>query len=496
MPDKMKGGLPYQTRDTGALVGDNDNTLTAGPRGPQLLQDAHHIEKLSRFDRERIPERVVHARGTGAFGTFRSTADFSKYTSMPLLSKAGNKIDAFVRFSTVIGSKGSPETARDPRGFAVRLFTDEGNWDIVGNNLPVFFIRDSMKFPDMVHSLKPNPRTNVQEPNRFFDFFSLQPESTHMLTQVYSDLGIPASYSTMDGNGVHAYKLINSKGKVTYVKFNWKSAQGVKNLTMEEAAEVQSTNANHLTTGLYEDIDAKKFPSWDLRVQLIAPEDLDNFDFDPLDATKIWTDIPFETIGRLTLNKVPNNFFQSTEQAAFCPSNFVRGVEPSEDRLLQGRLFSYFDTQLYRLGSPNFKDLPINRPKSAVRNHHADGILDFGDTVDIVNYNPSRLSPQFTAAPGARFAETPLMGTFQQMAINKTLNFRQAGELYRSFTTSQRSNLVKNLAADLSQVTNGEIKNTMCAHFYKADNEYGQSLSESASCDMSQVKRIASQLQE
>lgn len=490
--------LEPQTRDTGAWVGENDVVATAGIGGPQILADVHHVEKMSNFDHERMPERVVHPRGTGAHGVFTSEVNFSNYTSMSLFQNPGTSVETFVRFSLVIGSKGVPETQRDPRGFAVKFYTEEGNWDLVGNNLPMFFIRSSMKFPDMVHSLKPDPIRNVQDPNRFFDFFSLTPESTNMLTNLYSDQGIPKSYRMMDGNGVHAYKFVTEQGKVTYVKFNWKSNQGVANLTVEEAAELQSRDINHLTNDLYDNIEQGNFPSWDLRVQLLAPEDLNNFEFDPLDATKVWPEelFPFIKIGSLKLNKVPSNFFQFTEQSAFCPANTVRGIEHSEDQLLQGRLFSYVDTQLHRFGSSNFKQLPVNRPRSPVRNNFADGLLNAAITKRSVNYGPSRIDPAFTAVPSAKLAEIPLVGTVTQTPINKTLNFKQAGDLYRSFDMQQRANLVKNLAGDLGQVTYPEIKNTMCAHFYMADMEYGSAIIDAAGCNRDTVKSIAAGLEE
>ena len=311
------------TTDSAAPVGSNQHSKTAGPRGGVLLEDFHLIEKLARFDRERIPERVVHARGVGAYGTFESAGDFSKLTRAKIFSARGKKTPMFVRFSTVIHGGNSPETLRDPRGFAMKFYTDEGNWDLVGNDLPVFFIRDSMKFPDMVHSLKPSPVTNRQDPNRFFDFFSHQPESTHMLTQLYSDLGVPATYREMNGFGVHAFKFVNAKGEYKYVKFNWMSKQGVKGLiTAEEQAKIQGTDFQHATRDLYENL-AKTKPSWDLQVQVLDPKDMDKFDFDPLDATKIWPEelVPSLTLGKITLEKMPDNFFEDTEQSAFDPSS-------------------------------------------------------------------------------------------------------------------------------------------------------------------------------
>jgi catalase len=317
------------TRDNGAPVGDNQNSQTAGPGGPVLLQDVQLIQKLQRFDRERVPERVVHARGTGAHGEFVATADISEVTRAKVFTP-GTKTPVFVRFSTVVHGNHSPETLRDPRGFATKFYTSEGNWDLVGNNLPVFFIRDAIKFPDMVHSLKPSPDTNLQDPNRFFDFFSHVPEATHMLTRVYSDYGTPASYRTMDGDSVHAYKFVNAQGRITYVKFHWKSLQGEKNLTAQEASAVQGRSFNHATEDLIDAINKGNHPKWDLYVQLLKPEQLDTFNFNPLDATKVWPGVPEVKVGTMTLNRNPANVFQETEQAAFAPGNLVPGIEPYE----------------------------------------------------------------------------------------------------------------------------------------------------------------------
>ena len=359
------------TRDNGSPVGDNQNSQTAGPSGPVLLQDSQLIEKLQRFDRERIPERVVHARGTGAFGSFVTSADFSDITRADLF-RAGKTTPVFVRFSTVAGASGTPETLRDPRGFAVKFYTEQGNWDLVGINFPIFFIRDAIKFPDFIHSQKPDPVTNVQDPNRAFDFFAHAPESTAMLTWLYSNRGTPVSYRKMDGFGNHAFKLVNAKGEVHYVKFHWKSRQGIENLTPDQVPQMIAKDWNYLTNDLYGALGKGENPQWDLMVQVLKPEQIDRFDYDALDATKEWKDVPERMVGTLTLNKVPANFFESTEQSAFAPSHLVPGIEPSEDRMLQGRLFSYADTQIYRLGA-NGINLPINRPRVPVTNNNEGG---------------------------------------------------------------------------------------------------------------------------
>jgi catalase len=330
------GAAPIYRRDNGAPVGDNRNSKTAGDMGPVLLEDAHLIEKLARFDRERVPERVVHARGTGAKGMFRATADISDY-SMASLFQPGKETPVFVRFSSVIHGHLSPEYLRDPHGFATKFYTDEGNWDLVGNNLPVFFIRDAMQFPDMVHSLKPDPVTNRQDPNRFFDFFSHVPEATNMLTHLYTNLGTPASYREMDGNGVHAFRLVNDEGEQVFAKFRWISDQGVKNYT---AAQAKEAGFNYLTDDLYGAISRGNHPSWNLMMQVLPVAEIGSLDYNPFDDTKEWLDRPWMKIGEMTLDEVPENFFEWTEQSAFAPSNMVPGIEPSPDRMLQGRLFS------------------------------------------------------------------------------------------------------------------------------------------------------------
>lgn len=481
---------PVLTTNGGVPVGDNQNSKTAGEDGPVLLEDIHLIEKLATFDRERIPERVVHARGAGAHGEFVSSAEFSKLTRAAFLAAPGRKTPVFVRFSTVIHSSGSPETARDPRGFATKFYTDQGIYDLVGNNLPVFFIRDAMKFPDMVHSLKPSPVDNKQNPNRFFDFFSHLPESTHMLTNVYSDLGTPANYREMNGFGVHAFKWVNAKGEYVYVKYTWKSKQGVRNLDAKQAEIQTGKDWGHATTDLYESIRARKFPQWDLFVQTMKPEDLNKFTYNPLDPTKIWpeSDAPLMKVGTMTLNRLPESFFEETEQAAFAPGNLVSGIEASEDRLLQGRLFSYFDTQRHRIG-PNFQQLPVNRPKTDVISYNQGGALANRGQRGEVNYQPSVGAAEYADNNAVRYSRKPLNGTTLQEAIRKQDNFRQAGELYRSFSEQDKANLISNLAGDLGAVKNRLIKAKMISHFWQADKDYGERLAKAVGIPMAEVQQ-------
>lgn len=480
------------TRDSGAPVGDNQNSQTAGADGPTLVQDAQLLQKLQRFDRERIPERVVHARGTGARGEFTATADIS-VLSRALVFTPGEKTPVFVRFSAVVHGTHSPESLRDPRGFATRFQTREGNWDLVGNNFPTFFIRDAIKFPDMVHAFKPDPRTNLDNDARQFDFFSHVPEATRTLTQLYSNEGTPAGYRFMDGNGVHAYKLVNARGEVHYVKFHWKSLQGLKNLDPQQAAEVQGRDYSHMTRDLVEAIKRGDYPRWDLYIQVLAPEQLATFDFDPLDATKIWPDVPEQKIGQMVLDANVDNVFQETEQVAMAPSNLVPGIEPSEDRLLQGRLFSYADTQMYRLGA-NGLALPVNRPRVAVDNGNQDGAMNIGHTTGGVNYEPSRLQPR-PQVEHARYSRLPLSGSTQQAPIARQQNFRQAGELYRSYSRREQLDLVHSFGQALAGADD-ESKHIMLSFLYKADPDYGSRVTRVASGDLERVKQLASQLQD
>ena len=483
------------TKDNGAPVGDNQNSITAGEYGPTLLQDVQLVQKLQRFGRERIPERVVHARGTGAYGEFVASKDLSDLTIASLF-KAGTKTPVFLRFSTVIHPKGSPETLRDPHGFGLKFYTQEGNWDLVGNNLPVFFIRDAIKFPDFIHAMKPSPVSNVQDANRVFDFLQSQPWAVNMLTYVYSNLGTPVSYRHLDGFGVHAFKLYNAKGEYKYVKFNFRTKQGVKGMNMEETAVMQGKDFNHLTNDLYSNINAGKYPKWDLYIQVLDPKDLDSFDFNPLDPTKIWpTDlIPETKVGTLTLNRMPKNFFNETEQSAFAPGNLVPGIEPSEDRLLQGRIFSYSDTQMYRLGA-NHQQIPVNRPVVKVNNNNQEGHMNVSERDSDVNYEPSLKEPK-PATPAAKAINTPLGEKVLQQAIKKEQPFKQAGELYRSYSATEKNDLIRNLAADLGAVKDSETKHIMLSYFYKADADYGTRLTQAVKGDIATVKAKAAKLKD
>jgi len=479
------------TTDTGAPVGDNQNSQTAGPAGPVLLQDSHLVEKLQRFDRERIPERVVHARGTGAFGFFQPTADISAVSKASVFT-SGTQTPVFVRFSTVMGYRGSPEQARDPRGFAVKFYTQQGNWDLVGINWPIFFIRDAIKFPDFVHANKPSAVTGVQDADLAFDFFAHTPEATNMLTHLYTDEGMPDSYRHMDGYGVHAFKLVNARGEVHYVKFHFKSAQGIHDLRPQEIGASIGKDWNLNTNDLYNAIKAGEYPKWDLYIQVLDSSGLARLDFDALDDTKVWTGVPEQKIGTMTLNRVPDNYFESTEESAFAPSRMVPGIEPSEDRMLQGRLFAYADTQMYRLGA-NYNSLPVNRPLVAVGNEDQDGALNGSGRKGETNYEPSGIH-EVAEDPQGKAVRTALSGTTQQQAIAKTRNFMQAGEYYRSLSERDKADLVTALSADLDHVSTEANKYTMLSYFYKADPDYGSRLAKATRADVTRVKAAAAQL--
>ncbi|MCG7408698.1 catalase [Paenibacillus sp. ACRRX] len=474
----------FLTTNQGAPVANNQSSKTAGQRGPVLLEDYHLLEKLAHFDRERIPERVVHARGAGAFGLFKPYQSMAPYTKAAFLQSPDIETRVFVRFSTVIHGSTSPETLRDPRGFAVKFYTSEGNYDLVGNNLPVFFIRDALKFPDMVHSLKPAPHTNIQTPDHYWDFMSLSPESTHMLTWLFSDPGIPANYREMDGFSVHAFKWVNTADKVTYVKYTWKSLQGTRSLTAAQAEVLGGKDFNHATRDLHTSIATGQYPEWDLYVQLMEPDGGD-LHFDPLDATKVWPEeqFPLIKVGRMTLNENPANFFAEVEQSAFSPSALVPGIEPSEDKLLQGRLFSYPDTQRHRLG-PNYAQIPVNCPFASVRNHQRDGYMNVSQDPSPINYEPNSHQPAYTEAPEYADSEAPLSGTTMRRTIAKTDDFTQAGERYLSLSSEEQERLVLNLTTDLKQ-TRHEVQLRAICNFFRADAKLGLRLSQALGTDIS-----------
>lgn len=468
---------PKLTTEAGAPVADNQHSQTAGPSGPVLIQDHHLIEKLAHFNRERIPERVVHARGSGAYGVFEVAEDMTPYTRARFLSEVGKKTEVFVRFSTVAGGRGSADAVRDPRGFAVKFYTEDGNYDLVGNDTPIFFIRDPLKFPDFIHSQKPDPYTNRQEPDNVWDFFSLSPEATHMFTWLFGDRGIPASYRHMDGFGSHTFQWTNAAGEQFFVKYHFKTDQGIRCLTAEEAAKLAGENPDSHQMDLLQAIERGDYPSWTLKVQIMPAAEAKTYRLNPFDLTKVWPhgDYPLQVVGKLTLDRNPENYFADVEQAAFDPAHFVPGIGPSPDKMLQGRLFAYGDAHRYRLGA-NHTQLPVNRPRAAtVANYHRDGFMRAdGNFGRARNYEPNSFGgPAETGEPlYAGLATDGPSGTYEWDSREGD-DFVQAGALYRVMDEAARARLVSNIAASLSQVSRDDIIARSIAHFEKADPEYG-----------------------
>ncbi|MDK1018367.1 MAG: catalase [Actinomycetota bacterium] len=472
------------TTESGAPVTDNQNSQTAGATGPVLLQDQHLLEKLARFNRERIPERVVHARGTGAYGHFEVTADVTPWTSARFLSDIGKKTEVFVRFSTVAGSRGAPEAVRDPRGFAIKFYTEDGNYDLTGNNTPIFFIHDPLKFPDFIHSQKPDPHTNRQEPDNVWDFFSLSPEATHMFTWLFGDRGIPASYRNMNGYGSHTYQWVNEAGETYWVKYHFKTDQGIKCLTEAEAAVLAGEDPESHTTDLQRSIDEGDFPSWTLKIQLMPASEAAGYAINPFDVTKVWPqkDYPLMEVGKLVLDRSPDSFFSDVEQAGFDPGHFVPGIGPSPDKMLQGRLFAYGDAHRYRLGV-NHTQLPVNQPHAVVAdNYGRDGAMRFDVNGGMdKNYEPNSFG-------GPTQSDTPLYSPLESSGPSgayeweerDTDNFTQAGALYRLISIDAQNRLIASISGSLAGVQKTETGDGIVArsigHFRQADADFGKRL--------------------
>ena len=479
---------------------DNDlNTLTAGARGPALMQDLHLLDKLGHFDRERIPERVVHAKGAGAHGYFEVTSDVSRYTRAKFLSEVGKRTDLFVRFSTVGGERGSADSERDPRGFAVKFYTEEGNYDLVGNNTPVFFLRDPLKFPDFIHTQKRNPATNLKDPDMFWDFLSLTPESIHQVTILFSDRGTPRSYRQMNGYGSHTFMWYNQDGEHFWVKYHFKTEQGIRNFTNDEAAHMRAIDPDCTTRDLYEAIARGDCPAWRLQVQMMTPEQADGYRFDPFDVTKVWphADVPPMSIGRMVLDRNPENYFAEVEQAAFSPSNFVPGIGPSPDKMLQGRLFSYHDTHLHRLGA-NYHLLPINAPRGARMNsYQRDGSMrSDANGGGGPNYWPNSFGGP-APDPGVATPAVDISGKAARHAYELSdVDFVQAGELYRKVMSDEdREHLIGNIVSHLRGARTC-LQLRQSALFYKADPEYGTRVAAGLGLSSQEVERLAAMPQE
>ncbi|MBV9468569.1 MAG: catalase, partial [Abitibacteriaceae bacterium] len=461
---------------------------SVGERGPSTLENYHYLEKITHFDRERIPERVVHARGAGAHGYFEAYGTvggepISKYTRAKLFQEKGKRTPLFIRFSTVAHGGTSPETLRDPRGFAVKFYTEDGNWDLVGNNLKVFFIRDAIKFPDVIHAFKPDPVTNIQDSRRIFDFISQTPESMHMITFVFSPWGIPASYRFMEGSGVNTYKWYNEAGEGVLIKYHWVPKQGVKGLTQEQANQIQGKNFNHATQDLYAAIERGEYPEWEFCVQIMSDDEHPELDFDPLDDTKIWPEdkFPLLPVGKMVLNKNPENYFAEVEQVAFGTGVLVDGLDFSDDKMLQGRTLSYSDTQRYRVG-PNYLQLPVNAPKKAATTNQRDGQMTYH--VDLaeganphVNYEPSSLGGLKEATAAGEDHTPQVEGQLVRQKIDRENNFQQAGERYRAFEDWERDDLISNLVSGLKPCTR-EIQDRMVSMLSQCDQEYGRRVAE------------------
>src|SRR5665648_480540 len=471
----------HLTTNQGVPISDNQNSATVGERGPVLLQDVQFIEKISHFDRERIPERVVHAKGAGAHGYFQVYKNMMPYTKAKFLQDPEKKTPVFVRFSTVTGGRGSADTVRDPRGFAVKFYTEEGNYDLVGINLPVFFIRDAIKFPDMVHAFKGAPDSNIPSSSSshdsFWDFISLTPESTHMIIWLFSDRGTPKSFRMMEGFGVNTYKWVNAEGKAIYVKYHWKPKLGVQTLDRHEATKLAGEDPDYLTRDLRNAIANGQDVEFELFVQLMQIEDELKQDFDPLDPTKTWPEdkFPLMQVGKMVLNKNPDNFFVEVEQAAFCPASIVPGIEFSADKLLQGRTFSYADTQRHRLG-PNYLQIEVNRPTVEVNNSQRDGAMQMGKYSGPVNYEPASIDGGAPMeSPVGTQSTFHVGGDVAQKKIGNTNDFQQAEAKYLSLSKTDQEHLIDNLIADLTPIQQ-KIQERVIVNLTKANSELGKSV--------------------
>ncbi|MBB2188878.1 catalase [Gluconacetobacter azotocaptans] len=489
------GDVPVLTTQQGTPVADDQNSLKAGARGPTLLEDFHFREKIFHFDHERIPERVVHARGYGAHGFFELTDSLSDVTRADVLQRPGERVPAFVRFSTVAGSKGSFDLARDVRGFAVKLYTKEGNWDIVGNNIPVFFIQDAIKFPDVIHSVKPEPDRDFPQAqsahDNFWDFISLSPESVNMALWVMSDRALPRSFRFMEGFGVHTFRLVNAAGHSRFVKFHWKPKMGLQSVVWNEAVKINGADPDFHRRDLWNAIRSGNFPEWELGVQLFDDDFADSFDFDVLDATKLIPEelVPVRPVGRLVLDRMVDNFFAETEQVAFCTQNIVPGVDFTNDPLLQGRNFSYLDTQIKRLGSPNFTHIPINAPKCPFHNFQQDGHMAMHNPKGRANYEPNSWGgaqggPREDAAKG--FTTFPAQEDGAKTRMRSELfgdHYSQARQFYLSQTTTEQVHIQQAFTFELSKVETLAIRQRMVGHLIHVDHDLATAVAQGLGLD-------------
>ncbi|ALD13682.1 catalase [Clavibacter capsici] len=489
------------TNRQGHPVHDNQNSRTVGDRGPATLENYQFLEKISHFDRERIPERVVHARGAVAFGYFEATGTWgdepvSRYTRAKLFQEAGRRTDVAIRFSTVIGGRDSSEAVRDPRGFAVKFYTEDGNWDLVGNDLGVFFVRDAIKFPDVIHAFKPDPVTFRQDPGRIFDFISQTPESMHLIVNLFSPRGIPADYRHMQGFGVNTYKWVDAEGGTKLVKYHWIPKVGVSSMTAADAAVVQGGDLGHASKDLYDAIERGDLPEWELRVQLMDDHDHPELDFDPLDDTKLWpeNDFPPKTVGRMVLDRNVTNHFAENEQLSFGTGVLVDGLDFSDDKMLVGRTFSYSDAQRYRVG-PNYLQLPVNAPQHAkVATNQRDGQMTFhqdhGGQNPHVNYEPS-LDGGLREGQYATVDEQgpEITGRLTRKRIARTDDYTQAGQRYLLMEQWERDDLVANLVELIGQASRG-VQERMVWHLYLVEDELGQRVGGGLGIALDEVKDL------
>ena len=492
----MERNMSYQgkklTRETGAPVSNHQDVITAGPRGPMVMQDVWYMEKMAHFDREVIPERRMHAKGSGAFGKFTVTGDVTRYTKAKVFSGIGKKTETFVRFSTVAGERGAADAERDIRGFAMKFYTEEGNWDLVGNNTPVFFIRDPIHFPDLNHAVKRDPKTNMRSAQNNWDFWTMLPEALHQITIVMSDRGLPDGYRFMHGFGSHTYSMINDKNERVWVKFHLKTRQGIKNLTNDEAAAIVAKDRESAQRDLFEAIERGDFPRWTMKIQVMSESQASEHKDNPFDITKVWShkEYPLIEVGVLELNRNPENYFADVEQAAFNPANTVPGIGLSPDKLLQGRLFSYGDAQRYRLGVNN-ASIPVNASRVPVHSYHRDGLMRVdGNFGAAKGYHPNSFGEW---AEQREYAEPPLAmeGTVDHhdQYINDDC-FYQPGDLYRLMTEDKKTLLVSNTAGDIASVTDN-IKYRHAAHCYLADTDYGRRISAAIGLNLDKVIELS-----
>jgi len=480
-------GIPYV---------ENENSMTAGPRGPVLLQDFILHEKMAHFNRERIPERVVHAKGSGAFGTFTVTNDITRYTKAKVFSKIGKETKVFVRFSTVGGEKGSADTERDPRGFAVKFYTEDGNWDLVGNNTPVFFIKDAKKFSDFIHTQKRDPRTNCKSPAMMWDFWSLNPESLHQVLILMSDRGTPYGYRHMHGFGSHTFSMINKDNERVWVKFHFKTEQGIRNFTDSEAADMKSRDMDFAQRDLVEAIDNKDFPRWALKIQVMTDEQAKAFPFNPFDLTKIWphADFPLIDVGVMELNQIPKNYFADVEQSAFAPAHVVDGIGYSPDKMLQGRILSYPDAHRYRLGG-NYEQIPVNRCPYMTANYERDGFMAVnGNGEDSPNYYPNSFDDIYA---DENYKQPPMeldslvADWYDRNAPGDDDHYTQPGWLFnRAMNDYDRHNLVSNIVGAMSGIDGPKkdliIHRQLC-HFFRVDVKLGTAVAKGLGVDVEKV---------